>query len=50
MSNKSILYVFIECRMEAAIKKKQGQTSIFQQINAIEPLKAVASSPNALAR
>ncbi|CAG7823163.1 unnamed protein product [Allacma fusca] len=35
--------------MEAGIKKRQGQTSIFKQINVIEPLKRVASSPNALA-
>jgi hypothetical protein len=35
--------------MEAGIKKKEGRTSVFKQINAIEPLKRVASSPNALA-
>ena len=35
--------------MEAGIKKRQGQTAIFKQIKAIEPLKRVASSPNALA-
>lgn len=35
--------------MEAGIKKRQGLTSVFKEINAIEPLKRVASSPNALA-
>lgn len=35
--------------MEAGIKKRQGLTSVFKQISAIEPLKRVASSPNALA-
>lgn len=35
--------------MEAGIKKREGTTSIFKQIHAIEPLKRVASSPNALA-
>ena len=35
--------------MEAGIKKKEGRTNVFKQINAIEPLKRVASSPNALA-
>lgn len=35
--------------MEASIKKRQGMTKIFKEIKAIEPLKRVASSPNALA-
>ncbi|CAL8120493.1 unnamed protein product [Orchesella dallaii] len=35
--------------MEAGIKKRQGITSVFKEIHAIEPLKRVASSPNALA-
>ncbi|CAG0922906.1 unnamed protein product, partial [Notodromas monacha] len=35
--------------MEAGIKKNQGQTHIFREIQAIEPLKQVASSPNAIA-
>jgi len=35
--------------MEASIKKQQGKTSIFRDINAIEPLKKVASCPNAIA-
>lgn len=35
--------------MEAAIKKEQGNTEIFKDINAIEPLKKVASCPNATA-
>jgi hypothetical protein len=35
--------------MEAGIKKREGNTEIFKQIHAIEPLKRVASSPNALA-
>lgn len=35
--------------MEAGIKKRQQMTHIFNQIGAIEPLKQVASSPNALA-
>uniref|UniRef100_T1J6E6 ADP-ribosyl cyclase/cyclic ADP-ribose hydrolase n=1 Tax=Strigamia maritima TaxID=126957 RepID=T1J6E6_STRMM len=35
--------------MEAGIKKKQGNTEIFREIGAIEPLKKVASSPNAIA-
>lgn len=35
--------------MEAGIKKEQGSTDIFREINAIEPLKIVASCPNAIA-
>lgn len=35
--------------MEAGIKKKQGNTIIFHEIGAIEVLKKVASSPNAIA-
>ncbi|XP_021955057.1 NAD(+) hydrolase sarm1 isoform X7 [Folsomia candida] len=35
--------------MEAGIKKREGTTHIFKQINVIEPLKRAASSPNALA-
>ncbi|PSN54419.1 Sterile alpha and TIR motif-containing protein 1 [Blattella germanica] len=35
--------------MEAGIKKQQGKTDIFGEIGAIEPLKKVASCPNAVA-
>ncbi|XP_011251649.1 sterile alpha and TIR motif-containing protein 1 isoform X2 [Camponotus floridanus] len=35
--------------MEAGIKKRQGNTEIFRTIGAIEPLKKVASCPNAIA-
>jgi hypothetical protein len=35
--------------MEAGIKKRQGNTEIFCMIEAIEPLKKVASCPNAIA-
>ncbi|XP_046680809.1 NAD(+) hydrolase sarm1 isoform X4 [Homalodisca vitripennis] len=35
--------------MEAGIKKQQGNTEIFRDIGAIEPLKKVASCPNAVA-
>lgn len=35
--------------MEAGIKKQQGKTGIFAEIHAIEPLKKVASCPNAIA-
>jgi len=35
--------------MEAGIKKQQGNTEIFRTIGAIEPLKKVASCPNAIA-
>ena len=35
--------------MEAGIKKRQGNLELFQEIGAIEPLKDVASSPNAIA-
>lgn len=35
--------------MEAGIKKEQGNTEIFREIGAIEPLKIVASCPNAVA-
>ncbi|XP_055385497.1 NAD(+) hydrolase sarm1 isoform X2 [Condylostylus longicornis] len=35
--------------MEAGIKKEQGCTEIFNEIGAIEPLKTVASCPNAIA-
>ncbi|XP_014300815.1 NAD(+) hydrolase sarm1 isoform X2 [Microplitis demolitor] len=35
--------------MEAGIKKEQGKTDIFRDIGAIEPLKKVASCPNAVA-
>lgn len=35
--------------MEAGIKKKQGNTTIFKDIGAIEVLKKVASCPNAIA-
>lgn len=35
--------------MEAGIKKQQGKTGIFSVINAVEPLKKVASCPNAIA-
>lgn len=35
--------------MEAGIKKQQSNTSIFAEIGAIEPLKKVASCPNAVA-
>ncbi|XP_035220571.1 NAD(+) hydrolase sarm1-like isoform X1 [Stegodyphus dumicola] len=35
--------------MEAGIKKKQGNTQIFHEVDAVEALKKVASSPNAIA-
>lgn len=35
--------------MEAGIKKQQGNTEIFRAIGAVEPLKTVASCPNAIA-
>ncbi|XP_012157277.1 sterile alpha and TIR motif-containing protein 1 isoform X5 [Ceratitis capitata] len=35
--------------MEAGIKREQGNTEIFRDIGAIEPLKTVASCPNAIA-
>ena len=35
--------------MEAGIKRQQGNTDIFREIGAIEPLKKVASCPNAIA-
>ncbi|XP_014246383.1 sterile alpha and TIR motif-containing protein 1 isoform X2 [Cimex lectularius] len=35
--------------MEAWIKKQQGNTELFKNIGAIEPLKKVASCPNAIA-
>lgn len=35
--------------MEAGIKKLQGKTAIFRVIGAVEPLKKVASCPNAIA-
>lgn len=35
--------------MEAGIKQEQGNTEIFREIGAIEPLKKVASCPNAIA-
>ncbi|XP_074101883.1 sterile alpha and armadillo motif isoform X2 [Cotesia typhae] len=35
--------------MEAGIKKEQGKTDIFHEIGVIEPLKKVASCPNAVA-
>jgi len=35
--------------MEAGIKKSQGCTDIFHEIGAVESLKSVASSPNAIA-
>lgn len=35
--------------MEAGIKRQQGNTEIFHKIGAIEPLKKVASCPNAIA-
>ncbi|XP_073981334.1 sterile alpha and armadillo motif isoform X3 [Rhodnius prolixus] len=35
--------------MEAGIKKQQGNTELFMDIGAIEPLKKVASCPNAIA-
>lgn len=35
--------------MEAGIKKLQGKSLIFREINAVEPLKKVASCPNAIA-
>lgn len=35
--------------MEAEIKKQQGKTDIFRDIGAVEPLKKVASCPNATA-
>lgn len=35
--------------MEAGIKKRQGNLELFREIGAIEPLKEVASSPNAIA-
>ncbi|XP_071446702.1 NAD(+) hydrolase sarm1 [Hetaerina americana] len=35
--------------MEAGIKKRQGNTEVFREIGAIEPLKKVASCPNAVA-
>nr|NP_001369041.1 sterile alpha and armadillo motif, isoform L [Drosophila melanogaster]QJC18610.1 sterile alpha and armadillo motif, isoform L [Drosophila melanogaster] len=35
--------------MEAGIKREQGNTDIFREINAIEALKNVASCPNAIA-
>ena len=35
--------------MEAGIKKQQGNTEIFRLIGAIDPLKKVASCPNAIA-
>nr|XP_018900364.1 PREDICTED: sterile alpha and TIR motif-containing protein 1 isoform X3 [Bemisia tabaci] len=35
--------------MEAGIKKQQGKSDLFREIGAIEPLKKVASCPNAIA-
>ncbi|KAF4526326.1 hypothetical protein B566_EDAN015480 [Ephemera danica] len=35
--------------MEAGIKEQQGNTELFKEIGAIEPLKKVASCPNAVA-
>ncbi|KAL1441998.1 hypothetical protein MTO96_000996 [Rhipicephalus appendiculatus] len=35
--------------MEAGIKKRQGNTSVFAEIGALEALRKVASSPNAIA-
>lgn len=35
--------------MEAGIKQQQGNTEIFREIGAVEPLKKVASCPNAIA-
>ncbi|XP_071546751.1 NAD(+) hydrolase sarm1 isoform X5 [Panulirus ornatus] len=35
--------------MEAGIKKQQGNIELFREIGAVEPLKEVASSPNAIA-
>jgi len=35
--------------MEAGIKKNQNNLAVFEEIGAIEPLKQVASSPNAIA-
>ncbi|CAG4910929.1 unnamed protein product [Colias eurytheme] len=35
--------------MEAGIKQQQGNTEIFKEIGAVEPLKKVASCPNAVA-
>lgn len=35
--------------MEAGIKKQQGKTDLFKEIGAIDPLKKVASCPNAVA-
>lgn len=35
--------------MEAGIKRQQGNTELFREIGAIEPLKKVASCPNAVA-
>ncbi|XP_063611289.1 NAD(+) hydrolase sarm1-like isoform X1 [Penaeus indicus] len=35
--------------MEAGIKKRQGNLELFREIGAVEPLKEVASSPNAIA-
>ncbi|KAG7176245.1 Sterile alpha and TIR motif-containing protein 1-like [Homarus americanus] len=35
--------------MEAGIKKRQGNIELFRDIGAVEPLKEVASSPNAIA-
>ncbi|KAL3240917.1 hypothetical protein MRX96_047870 [Rhipicephalus microplus] len=35
--------------MEAGIKKRQGNTSVFSEIGALEALRKVASSPNAIA-
>lgn len=36
-------------RMEAAIKTERGQAEVFREIGAIEPLKSLAKSPNAVA-
>ncbi|GFR01371.1 NAD(+) hydrolase sarm1 [Trichonephila clavata] len=35
--------------MEAGIKERQGNTKVFEEIGAVEALKKVASSPNAIA-
>nr|SVE93439.1 EOG090X00FC [Scapholeberis mucronata] len=43
------LAAFHFCMEAGIIKNSQGSTDIFREIGAIEPLKSVASSPNAIA-
>ena len=43
------LAAFHFCMEAGIIQKSQGSTNIFSEIGAVEPLKSVASSPNAIA-